>query len=428
MDPISSTISIISDETIESIFKYNNIDWKIIFNKINDGINLSLNKVHSKFSYENTFYSYYLNKFKIFKNVNNLLDYAKIFMSSIDKNNFKIEEKNQSINLIIEKDNINLKLYIKNIFELIFEEINKLKNEIKDRKEFKNNKEIEKPIPKKNKNEIIKINQKENNNLNIVPNNTIKTTYLIEEEDVNKEIKIIDFNNNPQKEDIKNNCEIYLNNQQINSPYKFEKEGEYNIILNFKKELEDISYLFYNCQQLREIDLSNFKTQNAKNMKCMFSSCRNLIKANFKNVNSNEVTDMKNMFSYCNSLIELDLSSFITKNVKSMENMFCDCNSLEKINVSSFDVSHVTTMENMFKNCEKLTDLDLSNFRNEDVKNISFMFSGCVGLKNLNFSNFQIHENMKILSYFNKIEEDNLKNFKLNETFKKFKRKRKTNI
>ena len=56
------------------------------------------------------------------------------------------------------------------------------------------------------------------------------------------------------------------------------------------------------------------------------------------------------------------------------------------------------------------------------------MFSGCVGLKNLNFSNFQIHENMKILSYFNKIEEDNLKNFKLNETFKKFKRKRKKNI
>jgi surface protein len=413
MVPISSTISIISDETIESIFKYNNIDWKIIFNKINDGINLSLNKVHSKFSYENTFYSYYLNKFKIFKNVNNLLDYAKIFMSSIDKNNFKIEEKNQSINLIIEKDNINLKLYIKNIFELIFEEINKLKNEIKDRKEFKNNKEIEKPIPKKNKNEIIKINQKENNNLNIVPNNTIKTTYLIEEEDVNKEIKIIDFNNNPQKEDIKNNCEIYLNNQQINSPYKFEKEGEYTIILNFKKELEDISYLFYNCLQLIEIDLSNFKTQNVKSMKCLFSTCRRLKKTYLKNINTNEVTDMKDMFSNCNDLEELDLSSFQTQNVETMENMFYYCTSLKKLNIKNFDIRNVTTMKNMFSHCENLTDLDLSNFINENVEDISFMFSNCKNLKKLDFSKFEYHQKMKKNGIFNDIE-GNLKYFLIN--------------
>ena len=95
---------------------------------------------------------------------------------------------------------------------------------------------------------------------------------------LNKEIKIIDFNNNPQKEDIKNNCEIYLNNQQINSPYKFEKEGEYNIILNFKKELEDISYLFYNCQQLKEIDLSNFKTSSVTTMEYLFFECSSLEK------------------------------------------------------------------------------------------------------------------------------------------------------
>ncbi len=56
-------------------------------------------------------------------------------------------------------------------------------------------------------------------------NNYIKANYHIEKNDLNKEIKIIDHLDN-HKNELENNCAIYLNNQQINSPYIFQEEGE----------------------------------------------------------------------------------------------------------------------------------------------------------------------------------------------------------
>ena len=235
--------------------------------------------------------------------------------------------------------------------------------------------------------------------------NIIKATYLIEEK--NKDIKLIN-------KKFEKDYEIYLDDQQINNPYTFKEKGEYTITFNFKKELEDINQLFYNCAQLIDIDLSNFKTQNVKSMKYCFSTCRKLKKINLKNINTNEVTDMKDMFSFCNDLEELDLSSFQTQNVETMENMFSNCTSLKKINVKNFDIRNVTTMKNMFSHCENLTDLDLSNFKNEKVEDISFMFSNCIKLQNLNFSNFVYHQSIKKNGIFNDIEIGNLNKFLIN--------------
>ena len=363
-------------------------------------------KIFSSIGREDEIYEFIINDFEKGK-IQLKENYTIIFSNNII---LKLEKKDKTFdelkNLVINVMGENKKLvneknqyYNNKNNEQNFHEIEKQKIKLNNNEQ--NFHEIEKHKIKLNNNEQnfheikeqkIKLNNQDNFN-------TIKATYFIEKVDLDKEIKIIGLNLNPQKEDIINNCEIYLNNQQINPLYKFEKEGEYNITLNFKKELEDMSYLFYYCQQLKEIDLSNFKTQNAKNMKCMFSGCRKLIKGNFKKVNSNEVTDMKDMFSNCYYLKELDLSSFKTKKVKSMENMFKNCKSLERINVSSFDVSHVDTMECMFFNCEKLTQLNLSNFRNEDVKNISFMFTNCVNLQRLDFSNFICH-NARHMSLF----------------------------
>ena len=454
---IDSLINIIEDNHFESIIKYNNIRWKVIINN-DEKQNITkfeLQEVNSYFIFEEIIKFKDKESFNYFKELliesiinknynininNNQIEFNFGEQTHILlKQNYYIDnqtlldelliikkEQNSSLDTInkIMEENRNLKLDIVSLNENMENEINKLKNEQKlildtIKNIFEENKNLKKQIEKiENETNELK-NEIRKGNLNIITKtNTIKATYFIEKEDLNKEIKFIGLNLNPQKEDIKNNCKIYLNNQQINSPYKFEKEGEYNITLNFKKELEDISYLFYNCQQLKEIDLSNFKTQNAKNMKCMFSGCSKLIKVNLKNVNSNEVTDMKDMFSNCNSLIELDLSSFKTKKVKSMENMFSNCKSLEKINVSSFDVSHVTTMKCMFFNCEKLTQLDLSNFKNEDVKNISFMFTGCENLAKLDFSNFEKNTNTNITSIFLRINKNvnaNIKEFLKNE-------------
>jgi surface protein len=50
------------------------------------------------------------------------------------------------------------------------------------------------------------------------------------------------------------------------------------------------------------------------------------------------------MFQSATNLKELDLSNFNTENVTTMGAMFQSCSSLKEIDVSSFDTSNVTNM------------------------------------------------------------------------------------
>ena len=72
-----------------------------------------------------------------------------------------------------------------------------------------------------------------------------------------------------------------------------------------------MSFMFYECKNLNNLDLSSFNTKN--------------------------VTDMSHMFYYCNNLNNLDLSSFDTKNVTDMSSMLCGCpDSIYESNKSKF--------------------------------------------------------------------------------------------
>ena len=51
----------------------------------------------------------------------------------------------------------------------------------------------------------------------------------------------------------------------------------------------------------------------------MFSECYSLKELNLSNFNTNNVTDMGYMFSKCSSLKELNLSNFKTNNVTYMD-------------------------------------------------------------------------------------------------------------
>ena len=55
------------------------------------------------------------------------------------------------------------------------------------------------------------------------------------------------------------------------------------------------------------------------------------------------------MFYGCNSLISLDLSNFDISNVENMNYMFYECKSLKSLDITNFDTSQVVYMYNMFK-------------------------------------------------------------------------------
>ena len=126
-------------------------------------------------------------------------------------------------------------------------------------------------------------------------NNFITAEIDIKEEDILEGIRIINSFENAKKENewedeetdnIKENekeikrCEIKINDESIPFCYlyKFNKNGKYQIRYSFSIQLTNMNYMFYDCSSLKNIDLSNFNTQNVTDMSWMFSGCESLNK------------------------------------------------------------------------------------------------------------------------------------------------------
>ena len=162
--------------------------------------------------------------------------------------------------------------------------------------------------------------------------NYIIAEIIISEKDVNKDIRIINsYEGNKveyvNEKELKENCEIKINDNIIPFSYfyKFEKVGKYEIKYIFKKNMVKTDYMFYGCNLLTNINLSNFNIQNITNMSFMFSQCEYLTKLDLSNFKTENVINMSYMFYKCKSLKSINLSNINTQNVKDMSSMFKDC-------------------------------------------------------------------------------------------------------
>ena len=104
-------------------------------------------------------------------------------------------------------------------------------------------------------------------------NNEIIWEINIKEEDINKNIRIINSHEQAKKElydlfnytldgnekEIKENVEIKINNNIISFSYfyKFKTKGKYTIIYFFKNNLTNIECIFYDCSSLTKLTKSN---------------------------------------------------------------------------------------------------------------------------------------------------------------------------
>ena len=140
-----------------------------------------------------------------------------------------------------------------------------------------------------------------NDNDKFDKNNYIVAEININENEINKNIRIINSFENSKKQffitnmdkglyyeneqELKEKCKIIINNKIIkfNYYYKFKKIGKYKIEYLFKENLEKADYMFYGCNFLTYINLSNFNTHNVTNMSCMFYGCNSLINIQYYN-------------------------------------------------------------------------------------------------------------------------------------------------
>ena len=76
-----------------------------------------------------------------------------------------------------------------------------------------------------------------------------------------------------------------------------------------------MSYMFCGCSSLKELNISNFNTNNVTDMGGMFSECSSLKELNLSNFNTNNVTNMRYMFSGCSDQFKDKIRSEY-KNIK----------------------------------------------------------------------------------------------------------------
>jgi len=117
----------------------------------------------------------------------------------------------------------------------------------------------------------------------------------------------------------------------------------------------DCSKMFYEYEHLCVVECTErFSSCNVTDISWMFFCCYALQQLDIFRWDVSNVTDMRWMFAGCESLQQLDVSHWDVSNVTGMRWMFAGCESLQQLDVSHWDVSNVTDMNRMFMGCKSL--------------------------------------------------------------------------
>ena len=262
-------------------------------------------------------------------------------------------------------------------------------------------------------------------------NNKDSFTYELEYKATKKgKIKLIDSNFIYKN---KNKCKIIYNGKEYDLMEYLKLDNNYNyndpikIQLRINNNIKDISYMFYECNELLSIRDNIFDNSNITNINKSFyennsnnfyektDNLNETDKGNTfyddnlalstipKNINNSSytemnelnifrekilsnVTNMSGMFNGCSSLISLpDISKWDTKNVKDMNDMFCECSSLISLpDISKWDTTNATLIGHMFCECSSLLSLpDISKWGTKNIIDFMGMFEGCSSLISL---------------------------------------------
>ena len=337
------------------------------------------------------------------------VDIFKKILTIINEINLIMDpEPNENINnLIKELTNNFINPPLDDISIIIFEELDKIDNYLKQY-EIKENKEPE-VKQDNNDNDIADANK---NEINLI---------YVAKKDSQENIFGPEF-----VENNKNNIELEINGQK--SPLVSQcylKKGDNNIKIIIKNKLTNLSNMFCKCYYLKNIDeLKNLDTKDVTDFENMFRYCESLSNINsLKYWDVSKGTNFKGMFSYCKSLYDLSpLQNWdVSKNIYFIE-MFSFCLSLKDLNpIKNWNVSNGANFDYMFYACASLSELKpLENWNVANGINFSGMFCSCsllIDLKPLekwnvsNCINFQgMFSNIKYLSDLKPLENWNVSN------------------
>ena len=281
-----------------------------------------------------------------------------------------------------ENNNINYGIFIGEILKKIKEDINEEKKEEneKEKEEFNKINGNEKPLLEKQKNEsLTKFNKQE-----------ILIKYLINDE---KKIKLF---GSKFIENNKKRCKIIINDEEkeicqyldIQENIITKGTNILQIKLKLFRYIEDISYMFENCENLFSIEnIYELNTSKIKNLNNLFFGCSSLsFIPDISNWDTSNAINMGDIFSGCSMITSLpDISKWNTSRVKNMSYMFSGCELLSYLpDISKWDTSKVKNFSYMFNWCKSLSFLpEISKWDTSNIIDMSWMFSECSALEKI---------------------------------------------
>lgn len=139
--------------------------------------------------------------------------------------------------------------------------------------------------------------------------------------------------------------------------------------------LED---MFNGCTGVTSIDLTGLDTSNVTSIRFMFNDCKSLenVPNGFKNLTLSKInsTNMEYLFANCEELKEIDLSNMSFPNVTSLSSVFYNCKNAKIIKLPKFSEKKITNLNYLFSNCNMLQEIDLNGLDTSKVTNVSYLF------------------------------------------------------
>lgn len=136
-------------------------------------------------------------------------------------------------------------------------------------------------------------------------------------------------------------------------------------------------------------EINQLDTSNITTMSYMFNNCRNLLELDLSNFNTSNVTSMFVMFTGCSALEEVDLSSFDTQLVTDVSSMFADCAKIKRLDLQNFYTPALTAIQRMFYNCTDLEYIDIRNMSMGTlIYSVNYLFYSCTSLQHLDVRSF----------------------------------------
>lgn len=136
--------------------------------------------------------------------------------------------------------------------------------------------------------------------------------------------------------------------------------------------VEDMSFLFFNTENIGNFDFSSLEVSSVTSMEGMFRAS-SFEEFDFSTWDTSNVTDMSQMFSgdvgrdrdpVPMNITKLDLSELNTDSLNDSYRMFANLDGLEEINLASFHTLDEIDTEDMFVNCTNLAKIELSKNSN----------------------------------------------------------------